>query len=84
MNSPANAGDMGSIPESSRSPGVGNDNLPGEFHRLRSLEGYRQWGHEESDTIERVRARAHTRTHTLSDTHEDTVSGSFLEVSCTI
>ena len=34
--------------------------LPGEFHRLRSLAGYHQWGHKESDTYERL-----THTHTM-------------------
>ena len=46
-NLPANAEDardMGSIPGSGRSPGVGNGNplqrfLPGKFHRQRSLAG---------------------------------------------
>ena len=28
--------------------------LPGEFHGQRSLVGYSPWGHEESDTIDRV------------------------------
>jgi len=26
--------------------------LPGEFHGLRNLVGFRPWGHKESDTIE--------------------------------
>ena len=43
--SPANAGDVGLIPGSGRSPGEGNDNptpvfLPGKSHRQRSLAGY--------------------------------------------
>ena len=29
--------------------------LPGEFHGQRSLAGYSQWGHKESDTIERLK-----------------------------
>ena len=37
-------GDVGSIPGSGRSPGVGNGNtpvfLPGKFHGQRSLAGY--------------------------------------------
>ena len=42
---PANAGDTGSIPGSGRSPGVGNGNplqysSPGKSHAQRSLEGY--------------------------------------------
>ena len=37
-------------------PGGGNGNplqyfLPGKSHGQRSLEGYRPWGHKESDTI---------------------------------
>ena len=28
--------------------------LPGESHRQRSLAGYSQWGHKESDTTERL------------------------------
>ena len=52
-NPPANAGDTrdaGSIPGLGRLPGVGNGDLlqyflPGKFHGLRSLEGYRLWGH---------------------------------------
>ena len=45
-NSPANAGDVGLIPESGRSPGEGNGNpltpvfLPEESHGQRSLAGY--------------------------------------------
>ena len=59
-NPPANAGDardMGSIPTSGRSPGVGNGKptpvfLPGESHGQRSLVGYSPWDHKESDTTE--------------------------------
>ena len=29
--------------------------LPGEFHGQKSLAGYSPWGHEESDTAERLR-----------------------------
>ena len=44
-----NAGDLGLIPGSERSPGEGNGNplqyfLPGEFHGQRSLVGYGPWG----------------------------------------
>ena len=61
-NPPANSGDtgdLGSIPGSGRSPGVGNDNplqyfLPGKFHGQRSLVGYSPWGHKESDTTEQL------------------------------
>ena len=43
--SPANAGDVGSIPGSGRSPGEGNGDhnpvfLPSKFHGQRSLVGY--------------------------------------------
>ena len=45
-------GDLGSIPESGRSPGGGHGNLflPGESHGQRSLVGYSPWGHKDSDT----------------------------------
>ena len=53
-NPPANAGDMGLIPELGRSPRGGNGNpfqcsLPGESHGQRRLEGYNPWGPKESD-----------------------------------
>ena len=55
-NLPANAGDSGSIPESGRSLGEGNDNSLRysclENSRQRSLAGYSPWGCKESDTIE--------------------------------
>ena len=51
-NVPTNAGDMGSIPGSGRSPGAGNDNtlqycmgcFHGESYGQRSLAGYSPWG----------------------------------------
>ena len=51
-NPPANAGDMGLIPGSGRSPEGGNGNplpifLPGEYLGQRSLVGFSPWGHEE-------------------------------------
>ena len=49
------AGDMGLIPGSGRSPGGGHSNpvfLPGESHGQRSLAGYSPWGHKESDMSE--------------------------------
>ena len=57
-NPPASTGDsrdIGSIPGSGRSRGLGNWKpnpvfLPGEFHRERNLVGYSPWGHKESDT----------------------------------
>ena len=52
----ANAGDMGSVSGSGRSPGEGKWQptpifLPGESHRQRSLVGYSPLGCKESDTI---------------------------------
>ena len=49
-NSPANAGDMGSIPGSGRSSGEENGKptlvfLPEKSHGQRSLAGYSPWGH---------------------------------------
>ena len=38
--------------------------LPGESHGQRSLVGCNPRGHKESDTTERLSARAHTHTHT--------------------
>ena len=57
--SACNAGDLGSIPGSGRSPGEGNGNptpvfLPGESRGRRSLVGYSPWGHKESDTNEQI------------------------------
>ena len=58
--STCSAGDLGSVPESGRSPGEGNGNpltlilLPGKFHGLRSLVGYSSWGLKESDTTEQL------------------------------
>ena len=54
--SACNAGDLGLIPGSGRSPGEGNGNplqlLPGKSHGWRSLIGYSPWGCKESDTTE--------------------------------
>ena len=46
---PANAGDMGSIPRSGRSPGASPVFLPEKSQGQRSLAGYSPWGHKESD-----------------------------------
>ena len=54
-NLPVNAGDIGSIPGSGRSPGGGNDTpvfLPGKSHRQRSLAGYTPRGCNGSDMTE--------------------------------
>ena len=57
-NLPANEGDardVGSVPGSGRSPGLGNGNLlhyfcHGKYHGQRNLVGYGPWGHKDSDT----------------------------------
>ena len=54
-----NAGDLGSIPGSGRSPGEGNGNplqysCLETFHGQRSLVGYSPWGRKESGTTERL------------------------------
>ena len=54
-----NAGDLGLIPGSGRSPGEGKWQpipilLPGESHGGRSLVGYSPWGRKESDTNKRL------------------------------
>ena len=57
------AGDVGSIPGSGRSPGVENANcematpvfLPEKFHRQRRLAGYSQWGCKDLDMTEHTR-----------------------------
>ena len=62
-NLPVNAGDtrdVGSIPESGRSPGLEMDwkwqstpvFLPGNSHGQRGLVGYSPWGHKELDRTE--------------------------------
>ena len=56
---PANAGDVGSIPWLGRSPGRGQPTpvfLPGKSHRQRSLAGYCPWGHKESDPAVQIHA----------------------------
>ena len=55
-NLPANAGDMGSVPGSGRSPGGGHGNsLQYSYvenpHGQRSLAGYSSRGRKESDTL---------------------------------
>ena len=50
-------GDLGSIPESGRSPGEGNDNpfqYSGKSHGWRSMVACSPWGREESDTTGRL------------------------------
>ena len=68
-NPPANAGDaggLGLISGSGRSPGVANGNpllvfLPGKSHGQKKLEGYSPWGLKESDMTE------HACTHVKRD-----------------
>ena len=53
-NPPANAGDtgdMGSVPRSGRSPGVGNGNSP-QYFSLKNSMDRGIWGHKGSDTTE--------------------------------
>ena len=53
--SACNAGDLGSIPGSGRSPREGKNTpvfLPREFHGQRNPAGYSPWGLEELDMIE--------------------------------
>ena len=58
--SACNAGDLGLIPRSGRTPERGRAwqstpvFLPGEFHELRSLMVCSPWGHKESDTTEQL------------------------------
>ena len=51
-NPPVDAGDLGWIPGSGRSPGEGNGNPPRKSHGQRSLEGVSPWGRRESDMTE--------------------------------
>ena len=74
-------GDQGSIPGSGRSPGGGNGNplqysCPENAMVRRSLAGYSQWGHKETDVTERL------TTH--STTQKDMMSYQFpsMEISC--
>ena len=57
--SACNAGNLGLIPRSGRSPGEKNGNpipvfLPGKSHGQRSLVGYSPGGHKESDMTEQL------------------------------
>ena len=61
-----NAGDLGSIPESGRSPGEGNGN-PLQYSCLENPMdggtwlGYSPWSHKESYTTERLHSRCFMR-----------------------
>ena len=54
--SACNAGDLGSVPGSGKSPGEGNGNLlqylPGKYYGQRSLVGYSPWGCKKLDMTE--------------------------------
>ena len=57
-----NVGELGSIPESGRSPGEGNSTtvfLPGKLHGWMSLGGYRPWERKESDMTEQLHFHFH-------------------------
>ena len=64
-NPSANAGDIGLIRGSGRSPGEGNGN-PLQYSCLENpidggtWLGYNPWGHKESDTTERLHSLTHT------------------------
>ena len=69
----SSAGDLGSIPESGRSPGEGNGNslqysCLRDFHGQRSLAGYSPWGHRESDMTGRI-----THIHILLMKHKSKI-----------
>ena len=53
--SSCNAGDMGLVPGSGRSPGGGLGSPTPESHGQRSLGGCGPWGRKESDTIEAMK-----------------------------
>ena len=65
-NLPAKAGDMGLIPGSGRSPGVGNATspvfLPGKSYGQRNLVGYSSWGHKKLGMTEQLSMHAHLLT----------------------
>ena len=55
-NPPVNAGDMGLIPGSGRSPGAGIGNWL-QYYCLENLADCSPWSHRESDTTEHAHAR---------------------------
>ena len=62
--STCNAGDLGSIPGSGRSPGGMHGNLLQyscleNSHGQKSLVGYSSWGHKESDMTEQLSIAQH-------------------------
>ena len=65
-----NAGDLGLIPGSGRSPGEGNGNplqssSLEKFHEQRNLTGYSPWGCKELDTTERLTLSLSLPAHSL-------------------
>ena len=62
-NQPANAGDMGSIPDSGISPRVGNGSLLQYYCLENSLETG-AWGRREVNVTEQLSTHTHTHTHT--------------------
>ena len=84
-NLPANTGDtrdVGLIPESGRSFGVGNGKwkptpvfLTGKFHRQRSMVGYSPWGCKESDMTEYTPTDTHTHIYFFLPFHSETCRG---------
>ena len=65
-----NAGDLGSIPGSGRSPGEGSGNplqdpCLEKSHERRSLVGYSPWGRKESDTTEQLHLLSVTSTREM-------------------
>ena len=70
-----NAGDLGLIPGSGRSPGEGNGNtpvfMPGKSHGPKSLGGYSPWGHKDSDMTEQLHFHFHFQVgHNFSSKEE--------------
>ena len=76
-NPPANAGavrNLGSIPGSERSPGVGNSN-PFQYSNLENSKWtkehgglYSPWSHKELDMTEHMHTHTHTHTHNTTVT----------------
>ena len=65
-NPPANAGgarDVGLIPGSGGSPGVGNGNPLQYSCQENPMVDYSSWGHKESDTTEHEHTNTHTQAH---------------------
>ena len=65
-NPPANSGETGLISEDPLEEDMETHSsiLPEKSHRQRSLAGYNQWGHKESDTTEQLSIQTNAHTHT--------------------